>query len=175
MADDEVAAAEAPKTKDLLTTRLGALSALVIAIGGIITTFVKPPDHSATKAAYEELSKAIEQLNVQNKSDHDDIVALRAYVALKEGQPLFSAPVPTTPPAGAGAGPSRASKPAAVKPLVSVHAPSAAAAAVLLGAPPPAAPGSAVNLFDEDLPPVHAEAPAVHPPAFDAVVKSAAK
>jgi hypothetical protein len=170
MPGEEAAAEEAPKSKDPITTRLSALGALVIAVGGIITTFVKPQDHTADKAAYQEITKAIEQLNAQDKADHDDIVALRTYVALKEGQPLFSAPVPT---ASSTATPTRPVKPKSV--TMTVRAPSPAAAAALLaqGPPPPAAAGSAVTLFDEDLPPVHPEPAAVHPPAYDSVVKNA--
>jgi hypothetical protein len=148
--------------KDPIVKQLHGWAALVIAIGGLVAVFVKPEDHTATKAAYQEITKAIEQLNMQNKSDHDDVVALRAYVAMKEGQPLFSAPVPTAPSAGA---PARPAKPV----TMTVRAPSPAAAALLLAKGPPA-PSS---MPEDEPPPVHPELAPVHPAAFDAVLKTA--
>jgi len=51
-----------------------------------IAAYVKPEDRSVTKQSYEELSTALSAMADQNQKNHDDIVALRTYLADKNGE-----------------------------------------------------------------------------------------
>ena len=149
-----------PRSKDLLVARLRAWGTLVTAAAGLATALWKPQDQSVTKAAYEQCAAGIEKLNDGLAEEHQELAALRGYIAAKEGQSLISQP----PPAESGAPvlpppppPLRRVQGAVPKPTMpasttSASPPAAAAAAE----PPPAAPAPA----------------AFHPADFDSVLKS---
>ena len=79
------------RTKSLATL-IAAITAMVIACGSL----VKPQDHSVAKKSYEELTKAVEDLDKAEDKNHDDIVALRAflegYLKAQEDAPTFPPP-----------------------------------------------------------------------------------
>jgi len=54
--------------------------ATTAALAAGLAAFAKPPDHSAAKASYEELKKAVETNASNNKQNHEDIVALRNFL-----------------------------------------------------------------------------------------------
>ena len=58
-----------------------AMAALVVAIGSML----KPPDTKVTKATYDELSSAVEQIAKDVEANHDDMTALRAWIAGRDG------------------------------------------------------------------------------------------
>lgn len=57
-------------------TLLTAITGLILAVAAV----VKPRDDSATRESYEVLSKAVQAISAENESQHDDLVALKAYV-----------------------------------------------------------------------------------------------
>lgn len=61
-----------------------ALIAALAAFFTAVAAIRKPPDTTASRAGYEELTKVIEQLTTQAKADHDQIIALRAHVEAVE-------------------------------------------------------------------------------------------
>lgn len=92
-------------------TLLTALTGLVIAVGAA----VKPRDDSATRESYDTLAKAVQEISRENETQHDDLVALKAYLdgfvrassssgsAGSLGLSKGDAGVPTTPSAAASA------------------------------------------------------------------------
>jgi hypothetical protein len=72
-----------PHGHDKLSEFLKQLPALIAALTALVTAiaaFRKPPDTTASRAGYEELSKAIEEVSRSNVKNHEDIVALHAYL-----------------------------------------------------------------------------------------------
>jgi hypothetical protein len=139
---------------DDLSSKLRTWTALIVAVTGLATAVWKPQSHDAEKAGYKELSAAIDKLSAEAAANHDDVTALRGYVAAKEGEVLLRAPV-ALPDAGGGAGAGMAQGfgggvvRAPRKPV------------------PPPPPPAAVEPPPETHPP---PAP-VHPADFDSVVK----
>lgn len=87
---------------DDFSSRIRSWAALLTAVAGLAAVFLKPENHDATKAGYKELSAAIDKLSAQTATNHDDLVALRGYVAAKEGE-LLIAPPPVVAVVDAGA------------------------------------------------------------------------
>jgi hypothetical protein len=74
--------------------RLMDMKELILAVAGLlaaIVALVKPQSQSTAQASYEELSKAVYEISTATAKNHDDIVAVRSYLAGINGQP-----VPTT-------------------------------------------------------------------------------
>lgn len=86
-----------------LANVIATVAALVVGIGG----FFKPQDQSVTKAAYQELSTAVKKLSEDNAKNHDDIVALRAYLEFtaKQAVPTGFEPFPEPPTPATSAAP----------------------------------------------------------------------
>lgn len=57
-------------------TLLTAVTGLVIAVGAA----VKPRDDSATRESYDTLAKSVQDIGRENETQHDDLVALKAYL-----------------------------------------------------------------------------------------------
>jgi hypothetical protein len=57
-------------------TLLTAITGLVVATGAIL----KPRDDTATRESYDTLAKAVQEIGKENETQHDDLVALKAYV-----------------------------------------------------------------------------------------------
>jgi hypothetical protein len=108
---------------------------LIASVGALLTSIVavaKPQSHTVTETSHDELSKTIQALATQQQQTHDDLVALRTYIADRNGE-VFVLPSQASSPA--------ASSSAAVilKPLVR-PSPSASVATPLVPAsslPPP--------------------------------------
>jgi len=132
-------------------------AALLTAVAAVATAFLKPQDHSVAKAGYGELSKAVDELSAQTKANHDDLVALRGYVAAKDGELLMPRPVVLSQ-ADAGVGAS----------LGAGGGAGVARAPEALVRPSPSSP--AVIL---EPPPVHSAPAAVHPAEFDSILRGA--
>lgn len=96
---------------DDLSSKVRTWTALVAALAGLATAVWKPQSHDAERAGYKELSAAIDKLSVQTTANHDDVVALRGYVAAKEGQLLIAAPAALPVVLDAGAPPRAAAPP----------------------------------------------------------------
>lgn len=63
--------------------RYKGIATVMTAAAGLLTAtagFLKPRDDTATKVTYEQLSKELTKLSEENRSLHDDMVSLRAYV-----------------------------------------------------------------------------------------------
>jgi hypothetical protein len=149
-------------SNDTLATRLRGWAALVVAFTGLATAIWKPQDHTVAKAGYEELAKDMEAFNVELKSNHDSVVALRAYINAKEGQPLFAPAVAPSAASGKGGAGVRSSITLTKKATAKIVAAVVAAAPEAVAAAPAEEP--------PELPP--APSP-VHPESFDSVLKSA--
>lgn len=59
-----------------LTTLVASLAALATAVAA----FTRPPDTTASRNTYEELSQAMKEISVENVKNHDEIVALHAFI-----------------------------------------------------------------------------------------------
>lgn len=59
---------------------LTAVAALIVAIGGLL----RNPKEKGARASYEELSVAVHDLSESVGKQHDDLVALRGYIAGRE-------------------------------------------------------------------------------------------
>lgn len=88
--------------------RLKSIGTIATAIAAIVTAifaaFVKQPEEPQARASYDVLAKKVEELQAGQKQQHDDAVAMRAYLegylkALRQGQKKLSelppAPAPT--------------------------------------------------------------------------------
>jgi hypothetical protein len=65
------------------TSHLKNMTALIIAITALVaacSSFFKPRDDRATETSYEAISKSLKDLSDENERQHDDLVALRAYI-----------------------------------------------------------------------------------------------
>ena len=84
-------------TKDVWAARAKAYGTVIAAVGGLVTAsaaILKPRDDSATKASYTALATGLEKLGAETTQNHDDLVALRGYLAAKEGAPVLSLAMP---------------------------------------------------------------------------------
>lgn len=108
------------------------LIASLVALLTSVAAIFKPQNHTVTEVSHDELTKSIQALQVQEQQTHDDLVALRTYVADKSGE-VFVLP-------SQAVSPSPSSSAAVIlKPLVR-SSPSASAATPLVPAsslPPP--------------------------------------
>jgi len=62
---------------------------LIASMGALLTSTVavaKPQSHTVTEASHDELSKSIQALTTQQQQTHDDLVALRTYIADRNGE-----------------------------------------------------------------------------------------
>ena len=139
-----------------LSSSLRSWAALLTAVAGLAAVFLKPENHDAAKAGYKELSSAIDKLSAQTSVNHDDLVALRGYVAAKEGE-LLIAPVATT--VDAGTPPPRP----AVTPRRVIHL----SDVQVLGQV-----GAGAGAPAEAPPEPHSPPSPVHPADFDSVLKT---
>ena|ERR1700690_3883932 len=159
--------------KDPWAARARAWGTVIAAVGGLVTAFaaiLKPRDDSATKASYVALSTGLEKVAAETSQNHDDLAALRGYLAAKEGSPVLSLALPgvatTTADAGAPTGLVplvRPTKAAAAKPKV-IHL----SDVVVLGNV-----GAASPPTPSEPPEVHPAPAPVKAASFDEVLKSA--
>jgi hypothetical protein len=70
-------------------TLIASVAGLVTAIGAVF----KPQDHTVTQESYEALSQEVHDLVDQQAAEHDDLVALRAYLEGLGTQPCATASV----------------------------------------------------------------------------------
>lgn len=87
--------------EDTVAARRRSTAALIVALTGVMTAvgaFIKSADHSVTKASYDELSTGLKKISDQTSQNHDDIVALRGYVAGLNGEVLLPSASVTPPP-----------------------------------------------------------------------------
>jgi outer membrane murein-binding lipoprotein Lpp len=120
------------------TSRLKSLTALVIAITALVaacSSFFKPRDDRATQESYDTLAQEIKALNAENQRQHDDLVAMRAYI---DG--VVHGDVPATRTADAGADAASAATSADAGAPMSAVAPHLTASAHTLAPPPVLAP-----------------------------------
>ena len=160
--DNSIPPSRNKERKDRLVARLKAGATLATAVAGLATAVFKPADTTATRAAYQQTVLAVEKLNAAAERNHDDIVALRGYVAAKTGEVLIPAtPVTSTGTADAGAPAPHAALPThgggAGKPAMHTITLEVAAGPATTSEPPPVAPAP----------------PVFHPADFDTVLKSA--
>ncbi len=129
---------------------IASIAALVTAVGAIL----KPTDTSATKATYETLSKAVKDNSEAAARNHDDLVALRAYMeGMRQSQIV---PPPTT---GTGVAP---------PPMVDATGLKTMKKPPLLGAYPPPPP---VLSAPPPPPTIHKRPDVWAPPEFGEVTK----
>ena len=140
---------------DDLSSKLRTWTALIVAVTGLATAVWKPQSHDAEKAGYKELSAAIDKLSAETAANHDDVTALRGYVAAKEGEMLLQRVPVALPDAGGGVGAGLAQ-----------GFGGGAARAPRKPAPPPPPPAAV-----EPPPETHPPPAPVHPADFDSVVK----
>lgn len=126
------------------------LIASVVALLTSAGAFFKPQDHSVTQASYEELSKSLQALTDQQQKNHDDLVALRAYMVMRANDQYYVPNLPSAASTGGGEPP----KPI---PVVRVAPPSPTTSA---SAPPPPPP------------PLHVVTELHQPPSFTTLMKS---
>jgi len=65
------------------TSHLKNMTALIIAITALVaacSSFFKPRDDRATETSYETVNRSLKDLSDENQRQHDDLVALRAYI-----------------------------------------------------------------------------------------------
>ena len=65
------------------SNHLKNMTALIIAITALVaacSSFFKPRDDRATEPSYETINKSLKDLSDENQRQHDDLVALRAYI-----------------------------------------------------------------------------------------------
>lgn len=123
------------------TSHLKNMTALIIAITALVaacSSFFKPRDDRATETSYETVNKSLKDLSDENQRQHDDLVALRAYI---DG--VVHGSVPSTREADAGsldAGPGLDAGSYASTVLGPVATPHASATAHALASPPVLAP-----------------------------------
>jgi hypothetical protein len=63
--------------------KLKGWAAIITAVGALVVSVekaVQKPEEPAAKVSYSELSKAVEQTSKATVQNHDDLVALRAYL-----------------------------------------------------------------------------------------------
>lgn len=102
-----------PSAKGFVARAMG-VKELILALSGLavaIASIFKPQDHSTTKAAYEELSKDVQEVSSATQKNHDDLTALRGYLDGLRGTTLVASTLvsatatmpsfPTHPPASA--------------------------------------------------------------------------
>lgn len=70
---------------------VASLAGLATAIGA----WVKPQDHTVAQQSYEELAKRLDAVADQQQKTHDDLVAMRTYMAQKSGE-VFVLPSQST-------------------------------------------------------------------------------
>jgi len=94
-----------------LATVIAAVTALLVALSG----FFKKPEEPAAKASYTELAEAVKNVSESTAKNHDDIVALQAYIDgyLKAQEEEVAATIPSSTPVSTKV----ASRPRAPKPL----------------------------------------------------------
>jgi hypothetical protein len=92
------------------TSHLKNMTALIIAVTALIaacSSFFKPRDDRATEASYETIGQSLKDLSDENERQHDDLVALRAYIdgvvhgAMPSSGAGYGTGTSTTPDAGA--------------------------------------------------------------------------
>lgn len=95
---------------DPRSASLRGWAALVLACAGLVTaagTALRKPPEDAARAGYLELTKAILDSQAAEKQNHEDLVALRAFLdAYTKGHEVVVAPVTPplpSPPVDAGA------------------------------------------------------------------------
>ncbi len=69
--------------------KIRSIAILIASVAALITSigaFFRPQDHSVQQASYEELSKSITAAYEEQQKNHDDIVALRTYLADRSGE-----------------------------------------------------------------------------------------
>jgi hypothetical protein len=116
------------------TPSLRSLAALITAIAGLITAISalrKPPEEPAAKVSYEAMQKTIDQLNQNDVSLRNDLLAVRnsfaEYVRIKEGASNF---VPSVGGATVSVAPSPSVVPTAVATAVGIVPPPSASVVV---------------------------------------------
>jgi hypothetical protein len=98
-----------------MATLLTAMAALVAGLGAMF----KPQDQTATKSSYEELRTSVKELAKAADDNHDDLMALRAYLdgyanatkGVTLPAPTVSPPTPTAGASTVGAATSSSSTP----------------------------------------------------------------
>lgn len=160
--------------KDPWAARARAWGTVIAAVGGLLTAaaaILKPRDDSATKASYVALAGGLEKLGAETTQNHDDLVALRGYLAAKEGAPVLSLALPGLAPSVVDAGAPRAALAPLVRPTKTPPKVVRLSDVVVVGA---------LGSVGAGAPPTPAAPPEVHPaPApmkaesFDEVLKSA--
>jgi len=128
---------------------VASIAALLTSVGAIF----KPQDHSVTQQGYEEITKSLQAVTTQQQQTHDDLIALRTYVADRNGE-VFALPSQA-----AGGGGAASSAPLILKPLIR-PAPSASS----IG-PMPLIPAST-----QPPPELHPFIKGTPPPTFDKVL-----
>lgn len=74
--------ARAMSAKELIL----AITGLVVAIASIF----RPQSTETARASYDELSKAVYEISAATGRNHDDVVAIRSYLAAMNGHPIPS-------------------------------------------------------------------------------------
>lgn len=74
---------------------IASFAALITSLGAIL----KPQSHTVTEVSHDELTKSIQAIADQQQKTHDDLVALRTYIADRSGE-VFVLPSQAATPTG---------------------------------------------------------------------------
>lgn len=139
---------EVHEEKKSFVSRVMSVKELILAVTGLLValaSILKPQSNATARASYEELSKAVYEISTATERNHDDVVAIRSYLAGMNGHPVpATSYVPVVLPS------SLLPKPSGSAPTVA----SAAPTVVVVVPPPPTAAHSAPPVVGPKPPPV---------------------
>ena len=136
---------EVHEEKRSFVARAMSAKELVLAITGLVVavaSILRPQSTATARASYDELSKAVYEISAATERNHDDVVAIRSYLAAMNGHPVPSTDyVPIV-------------LPSALLPKPSASAPASASPTVIAVVPVPATAHSAPPAVGPRPPPV---------------------
>lgn len=84
---------EIHETKRSFVARAMSAKELILAITGLVVALAsvfRPQSTATARASYDELSKAVYEISAATGRNHDDVVAIRSYLAAMNGHPVPS-------------------------------------------------------------------------------------
>lgn len=129
--------ADLKPTRDSFVARVKSLAGLITSVAALAVatgSLIRTPEEKGARSAYGELSIAVRELSESVAKQHDDLVAVRAYVAGRDGSPIPTAPASTATPIASGSSPSTHPWP---RPTATAHVALMASAVPSIGPRPP--------------------------------------
>lgn len=82
---------EVHEEKKSFVARVMSVKELILAVTGLLialASILKPQSNATARASYDELSRAVYEIGAATERNHDDVVAIRSYLAAMNGHPV---------------------------------------------------------------------------------------